>query len=177
MFLTCFRLAIWQLKLVKWYGYVMYYAQCAFLLMCWWPASKRFGNGEICRDSTVWSIAWRESCVWILMTLLFFFFQRHHSVTTYRPHGVFSKIRDFLIYSGWSESWQRKLTTEDTEDTESHCFFSLCPSVYSVVFRTIPENNKKSSISLTLPSHSHQPIANHAPKTIRNIPHDTNILS
>ena len=54
--------------------------------------------------------------------------------------------RDFLIYSGENESWQRKLTTEDTEDTEdteSRCF-SLCSSVNSVVFQTIPEDNKKS---------------------------------
>ena len=40
--------------------------------------------------------------------------------------------------------WQRRLTTEDTEGTES-CFSLSVSSVLSVVFQNlIPENNKKS---------------------------------
>jgi hypothetical protein len=61
-------------------------------------------------------------------------------VIIHRKERKGRKVGDFLIYSRENESWQRKLTTEDTE---SRCF-SLCSSVYSVVFQTIPEDNKKS---------------------------------
>ena len=53
-----------------------------------------------------------------------------------QPHSTHSTLTSYGV--------ERLLRPKGVQVTQTHCFFSLCPSVFSVVFQTIPEDNKKS---------------------------------